>query len=95
MGGARRLAAGTSVPRNPESNYLSKSSKTDSHSVRLSTKFEPYSNLVTFLKLFRFSDARFNGNDVATIFGKQRSLPLRFADPSMYRNHPPTISHES
>jgi hypothetical protein len=61
----------------------------------LSTNFEPYSQVVAFLKMFCFSDTRFDGHNVAAIFGKQRSLPLGFADPNMYRDHASTIGHES
>lgn len=62
---------------------------------RVSANFEPYGHFVAFLKIFCFSDARFDGHDVAAIFREQGSLPLGFADPNMDRNHSPTISHRS
>ena len=57
--------------------------------------FEPYGHFVTFFKVFCFSDTRFDGHEVATIFGKQGSLPFGVADPNVYWNHTPTIRHES
>src|SRR6266540_981051 len=62
---------------------------------RLSTNFESYRHLVAFLKIFCFSDTRFDGHNVAAIFGKQGRLPIAVADPNMYRNHSPAIRHES
>ena len=60
-----------------------------------STNFELYSHFVAFLKILCFSNTRFDGHNVAVIFGKQASLPLGFADPNMYRNHSPAIRHDS
>src|SRR6266498_424457 len=60
----------------------------------LSTNFEPYRHFVTFLKIFCFSDTRFDGYNIESIFGKQGSLPLGFADPNNYRNHSPAVSHK-
>ena|SRR5689334_13501397 len=57
--------------------------------------FEPYGNPDAFLKMFCFPDTRFDGHNVATIFGKHGSLPLRSADPSGYRNHSPAIRYKS
>jgi hypothetical protein len=57
--------------------------------------FESYSDFVAFVKVFCFSDTRFDGHNVAAIFGKQGSLPLGFTDPNMYRDHSPAIRHES
>jgi len=64
-------------------------------SFRSGTNFEPYSYVVAFLKIFCFSDTRFDGNNVAAIFWKQGSLPPGFTYPNMYGNHPPSIGHES
>src|SRR5512133_1090152 len=56
---------------------------------------EPYSHVVAFLKVFCFSDTRFDGYKIETSFGKQGSLPLGFADANMHRDHSPAIGHQS
>src|SRR5512143_3673495 len=57
--------------------------------------FEPYGHFLPFLKIFCFSNTRFDGHQVETIFGKQGRLPLGLADPHLYRDHSPAVSHES
>lgn len=51
--------------------------------------------MVAFIKIFRASNTRFDRHDVKAIFGEQGGLPLRFADPHMYRNDAPAIRHKS
>jgi hypothetical protein len=65
---------------------LSHASRTETHSFHLKTNFEPYSHVVTFLKIFCFSDTRLDGHKVAAIFGEQGSLPPGSADPNKDRN---------
>ena len=57
--------------------------------------FEPYSHFAAFFKIFCFSNTRFDGYNVAAIFGPQGSLPLGFTNLNIYWNHSPTIRHES
>jgi hypothetical protein len=42
-----------------------------------------------------FKNDVFDGHKVAAIFGKQGSLPMGFADLSIYRDHSPAIRYES
>lgn len=59
------------------------------------THFKPDLHSVAFLKLLRISDAVFKGHEIAAIFGKQGSLPLRFPDPDLSRDHSPAVSHDA
>jgi hypothetical protein len=56
------------APENASLYFLNYCCKTDTTS--LSTYFEPYRHFVAFLKIFCFSDARFDGHNVVAIFGK-------------------------
>ena len=62
---------------------------------RLSMNFELDSHGVAFVEIFCFSDARFDGHKVESIFGEQGSSPLGVADPNLYRNHSPAIRHQA
>ena len=61
----------------------------------LSMDFDPYGYCVTFLKIFRFSNTRPDGHNVAAIFREHGSFPFGFADPGIDRYHSPAICHES
>ena len=52
-------------------------------------------NFVAFLKIFCFSDTCLDGHQVAAIFWKQGSHPLRVTDAHMDRDDSPAIRHES
>jgi len=61
----------------------------------LQGKGEMERDCIAFPKIFCFSDAVFDGHQVAAIFGKQGGFPDGFSNANIHGDHAPAISHQT